>query len=106
TPAWVSEEEMETVSVEETGFQLASTALTVTVNEEPAVRALGLPVLPVALPGSAVSPGIKSWSLAKAPALTVVDGEVFAVFEPSVMSVAVTVLAAAVLRVTVKVLVP
>src|SRR5438094_288092 len=35
-------------------LQFASTALTVTLNELPAVRADGVPVLPVALPGSAV----------------------------------------------------
>src|SRR5438128_618504 len=36
-----------------TRFQLASTALMVTENWVPAVAALGVPVLPVALPGSA-----------------------------------------------------
>src|SRR5258708_7410381 len=40
-----------------TTFQLSSTALTVTLNAVPAVRAVGVPVLPVALPGAAVSPG-------------------------------------------------
>jgi hypothetical protein len=43
-----SEEVIPTVSVEETWFQLASTALTVTVKAEPSSCALGLPVLPVA----------------------------------------------------------
>ena len=42
----------------------------------------------------------------KAPALTVIDGDVFAVLLPSVMSVAVTVRDPAVFRVTLKVLVP
>src|SRR5947199_10749576 len=40
-----------------TTFQLASTAFTVTLNAVPAVRALGVPVLPVAVPGAPVSPG-------------------------------------------------
>jgi len=35
-------------------FQLASTALTVTLKEAPAVCAVGVPVLPVVLPGAAV----------------------------------------------------
>ena len=42
-------------------------------------------------PGDAVSPGINSCSFVNAPAFTVVDGLVFAVLVPSVMSVAVTV---------------
>ena len=63
-------------------FQLASTALTVTLNEPPAVCAVGVPVLPVAVPGAAVSPGSRIWSFANAPALIVVDGLVFAVFAP------------------------
>ena len=50
-----------------------------------------MPVLPDAVPGAAVSPGISSCSFANAPALTVVDGLVFAVIEPFVMSVAVNV---------------
>ena len=51
---------MPTVSVEVTGFQFASTALTVTLNVAPAVCAYGVPVLPVALPGAAVSPGSRT----------------------------------------------
>src|SRR5439155_1513794 len=46
-------------------FQYASTAFTVTVNDDPADRVLGLPVLPIPLldvPGAAVSPGIQSCS--------------------------------------------
>src|SRR5204862_5014151 len=101
-----SEDVMATVSVAETGFQSASTALTVTVNADPSSCALGLPVLPVELPGEAVSPGTRSWSFVKAPALTVIEGEVLAVLLPSVTSVAVTVFEPAVLRVTLKVLVP
>src|SRR5436190_870308 len=38
-------------------FQLASTALTVTLKAEPAVCALAVPVLPLLVPGAAVSPG-------------------------------------------------
>src|SRR5438034_7090842 len=38
-------------------FQLASTALTVTLNGVPAACGLGVPVLPLAVPGAAVSPG-------------------------------------------------
>jgi hypothetical protein len=80
--------------------------LTVTLNEVPAVCAEGVPVLPVALPGSAVSPGTSSWSFVKAPALTVIDGDVLAVLLPSVTSVAVTVFEPAVFRVTLNVFVP
>ena len=87
-----------TVSSAETGFQLASTALTVTLKAPPAVCALGVPVLPDAVPGAAVSPGSRIWSLANAPALIVVDGLVFAVFAPSLMSVAVKVARARGLR--------
>src|SRR3954469_24827845 len=104
--AFASELVIAIVSVEVTGFQLASTALTVTVKLEPAVWVEGLPVLPVPVPGAAVSPGIKSWSFANAPALIVVDGLVLAVLEPSVESVAVTVALPAVLAVTVNVFVP
>ena len=98
--AFVSVEVIPTVCVEETGFQFASTAFTVTENDVPAVSADGVPVLPVALPGEAFSPGTRSWSLLNAPALTVISGEVFAVFVPSVMSVAVSIGDPAVLRVT------
>ena len=50
----------------------------------------------MAVPGAAVSPGIRIWSFVKAPALIVVDGLVFAVIAPFVMSVAVTVVEPAV----------
>ena len=56
-----------------TRFQFASTALTVTVRAVPAVCAVGVPVLPLADPGAAVSPGISSCSLENAPAITVID---------------------------------
>src|SRR2546423_698006 len=78
-----------TVSVLLTRFQLASTALTVTLKAVPAVWLLGAPVLPLALPGEATSPGSSSCSLVNAPAFTVVAGLVLAVLLPSVMSVAV-----------------
>src|SRR3954453_19782314 len=104
--AFASVEVIATVSVELTRFQFASTALTVTLKEDPAVWADGVPVLPVALPGEAVSPGISSCSLLKAPALIVVDGLVLAVLEPSLESVAVTVFEPAVFGVTEKVCVP
>jgi hypothetical protein len=89
-----------------TRFQLASTPLTVTVQAMPAVCAVGLPVMPVALPGEAVSPGINSWSLVKAPGLTVNDGLLLAVTVVCVVSDAVTVQVPAVLLVRLKVLVP
>ncbi len=95
-----------TESVAVTGFQFASTAFTVTVRKEPAVWAVGLPVLPLAVPGAAVSPGMSSWSFAKAAAFTVVPGVVSGLLAPSVMSVAVTVFEPAVLGVTLKVFVP
>ena len=89
--ALVSLELIATVSVEVTGFQFASTALTVALKLPPAVCADGLPVLPVAVPGAAVSPGRRIWSFANAPALIVVAGLVLAVMPPLVMSVAVNV---------------
>ena len=57
--------------LEATGFQFASTALTVTVNAVPAVNADGMPVLPDAVPGAAASPGISNCNFVKGPALTV-----------------------------------
>src|SRR5947209_4485145 len=104
--AFVSVEVMPTVSVEETTFQFASTALTVTLNAVPAVWAEGEPVLPLTLPALALSPGRRICSFAKAPALTVVEGEVLAVFVPSVASLAVSVNEPAVVIVTVKLFVP
>ena len=65
-----------------------------------------MPVFPVAVPGAAVSPGTSSCIFVNAPPLTVIDGLVFAVFVPSVMSVAVTVHEPAVFSVTVNVFVP
>src|SRR5439155_24246310 len=51
-------------------FQFASTALTVTLKATPNIWLVGVPVLPVAEPGAAVSPGTKSCRSANAPALT------------------------------------
>src|SRR5919197_4707541 len=104
--ALASLEVMPTVSVLLTKFQLASTALTVTLKAVPAVWAVGVPVLPVAVPGAAVSPGTSNCSFTKAPAFTVIDGLVLGVFVPSLMSVAVTVAVPAVFKVTLKVCVP
>src|SRR5216683_447638 len=50
-------------------FQFASTALTVTVNDVPAVWPMGVPVLPLVVPGAAVSPGASSCNFAKGPTL-------------------------------------
>jgi len=70
--ASLSDDVIATVGVdEETTFQFASTALTVTVTADPAVTALGDPLLPVDVPGAAVSPGRSVWSLATVPALIV-----------------------------------
>src|SRR5439155_1300763 len=105
--ALASEEVIPTVSVTAVvGFQLASTALTVTFKGVPEVCAVGVPVLPVLLPGAAVSPGASSCSFTKAPALTVMDGLVLALLLPSVTSVAVKVCEPAVLNVTLRVFVP
>src|SRR5438876_219720 len=56
--ALVSDEVSPTVSVAlVTRFQLASTPLTVTLKAVPAVCAVGAPLLPVGVPGAAISPG-------------------------------------------------
>src|SRR2546426_316983 len=89
-----------------TAFQLASTALTVTLKAVPALCAVGVPVLPVALPGAAVSPGTSTCSFVKAAALTVIDGLVLALLLPSLRSEAVKVCEPAVLSVTLNVCVP
>src|SRR5439155_3518 len=89
-----------------TTFQLASTALTVTLKAAPAVCADGAPVLPVALPGEAVSPGTNSCSLVNVATLTAIAGLVLAVMPVLVRSDAVTVLVPAVLSVTLKLCVP
>src|SRR5688572_9182324 len=53
-----------------TTFQLASTALTVTLKGPSTDWAMGVPVLPLAVPGAALSPGTSSWSLVKGPTPT------------------------------------
>ena len=63
-------------------FQFASTALTVTLKAVPAVCALAVPLLPVAVPAAALSPGIRTCSLAKAPAFTATEEPVLAVIVP------------------------
>ncbi len=72
--AFASLDVMATVSFVLITFQFASTALTVIVNAAPAVCDVGEPVLPVAVPGAALSPGASTCSLASAPPLTVIAG--------------------------------
>src|SRR5437763_13226655 len=56
--ALVVEEPMPTVSLTLVStFQLASTAFTVTLNVVAAISAPGVPVLPLAVPAAALSPG-------------------------------------------------
>jgi len=74
-----------------TRFQFASTALTVTLNAVPAVRTVGVPVFPLAVPAAAASPGTSNCSFTNGPAATVTAGLVFAVLLLSVMSLAVRV---------------
>jgi len=87
-------------------FQLASTAFTVTVKAVPFDCAVGVaPVLPVAEPAEATSPGNNICSLANAPAFMVTEGLVLELVVKPVV-VAVTVLVPAVTKVTLKVPVP
>src|SRR6185436_12189695 len=53
-----------------TRFQKASAALTVTAKELPTIWALGVPVLPLRLPGAALSPGTSNCNWVKAAGLT------------------------------------
>src|SRR5439155_16787269 len=92
------------VSLVLTRFQIASTALIVTVNAVPAVCGAGVPVLPLAVPGAAVSPGAKIWSLTNPPTTTGMVGVVDVWIDGLVMSLAVTV--ALVVSVTLKVVEP
>ncbi len=80
-----------TSSVVETGFQFASTEFTVTLNGVPEVCAVGEPVLPLAVPGAAVSPGRRICSFEAAAALTVRFELVFGLLAPLVASLAVIV---------------
>ena len=69
--ALLSVEVISTVStMPVTTFQLASTALTVRLNEVPAVCAVGEPVLPVVVPGAADSPGANNCSFTNDPGPT------------------------------------
>src|SRR5437867_3858777 len=65
----------------DTTFQLASTALTTRrlAMAEPAVWAIGEPVLPLEVPGAASSPGKRSCNFVGEPGLTVTAEPVFAV---------------------------
>ena len=87
-------------------FQLASTALTVTLNALPAVRALGAPDFPLTVPGAAVSPGTNSCSFVNEPAFTAIDGLVLLGIAVCVTLLEVSVALPAVFRVTLKVLLP
>ena len=53
-----------------TTFQLVSTALTVTLYPAPAVCAVAVPILPLTVPGAAVSPGVSNCSRANPAGLT------------------------------------
>src|SRR5947207_8669094 len=97
---------MPTVWVLLATFQFASTALTVTLKAVPALCAVGVPFLPVAVPGAAVSPGTSNCNFRKAPGLTVMGGVVLAVLLLLVRSEAVKVCEPAVLSVTLKLCVP
>src|SRR5439155_1114554 len=95
-----------TVSLVLITFQLASTALTVTLKALPAVCAIGVPLLPLPVPGAAASPGTSICSLLKAPPLTAIAGLVLLLIPVCVTSPAVSVALPAVLSVTLKLLVP
>lgn len=75
---------------DDTTFQFASTAFTVAVMPDPATSSVGVPVLPVDVPGAAVSPGSSTCTLVAVPALTVNAADVPA-SEPPDVRVAVTV---------------
>ena len=81
-----------------TRFQFTSTALTVTLNPLKAFCPLGVPDLPVVVPGAAVSPGTRSCSFAKSPGFTTTFALVLAV-NVLAASVAVTVRVPALLKV-------
>src|SRR5438093_133531 len=65
-----------------TKFQFASTAFTVIGNAVKTLWAVGVPILPLLLPGAAVSPGASNCNLRKAPAFTVIAGLVLGVRAP------------------------
>src|SRR5439155_1100185 len=82
------------------------TALTVTLKAVPAAWAMGVPVLPVAVPGAAVSPGTNNCNFAKGAPFTGMEELVLALLLPSVTSLAVTVRLPVVFNVTLKVRLP
>ena len=92
-----------TVSLVLTKFQFASTARAVTLKAVPAVWAEGVPVLPVEVPGAAVSPGASNCNFAKAPTFTVIEELVLAVIPAVVASEAVTVALPVVFKFTLRV---
>src|SRR6266566_6648871 len=69
--ALASLEAMATVSLVTTKFHEASTALTVTLKAAQAFCAVGAPVLPVLVPGAAISPGASNCKPANVPAFKV-----------------------------------
>src|SRR5882672_10693061 len=89
-----------------TTFQFASTAFTVTLKAVPAVCALGVPVLPVLVPGAAVSPRSRICSFVKLDALTGIVALVLLAMAVCVVSEAVTVELPPVLSVILKSFVP
>src|SRR6266404_1437900 len=89
-----------------TTFQFASTALIVTLNGPPTFCPIGVPLLPVAVPGPAVSPGTSNCSFVNAPGLTAIDALVLLAIPACVTSAAVTVALPTVLSVALKLFVP
>src|SRR6266566_1177802 len=87
-----------------TTFQLASTALTTMplAMAVPAVWALGVPILPLVVPGAAASPGSNTCSFVTGPGMTVRLELTTPGLEPSV---AVRVVASALVRIVVNVIV-
>ena len=67
-----------------TRFQSASTALTITGKEIPAACPSGVPVLPVGVPGAAVSPGSSTCSLTNMPPPRTTGADVAGVRAPLV----------------------
>src|SRR5436190_12534498 len=98
--ALMSLDVMATVCVLLTRFQSASTDRKTTLKAVPDDEAVGVPVLPVDVPGAAVSPGTSNCNFTNAPTLTVIDGLVLAVFVPSLTLLAVIVRVPAVRSVT------
>ena len=60
--------------------------MTVRLNAAPAVCVVGVPVLPAELPGTAVSPGARRSSFAKAAAPTVIEPLVPVFDEPATLT--------------------